>query len=444
MRVAVVGAGISGLQAALLLQEHGSNVTVFEARNRIGGRLETATDDGKAIYEAGGEWIDADQPLLHDLVRKYQGSLDEAVREPALAIFRGEIRRTDDLWQDLVEDETRVELTARTMARDLHFPAWINRKYAKYDSLNLAAFIRQHCSSDRGFWWMTANLRSDEGDDLEHIGLLGWLSGYVHYINRENLNRGESEMSAYRTPLGFGSLLNSMLAEIKGDVVLGAPLEKVEHSSAGVTLHMADREESFDRVVVTLPPRCLEQVVFDPALDAPKRCAIEACGMSRAIKIALEFTSPWWKDRGFCGRFHCDGPLQQMWEGTRGNVPILTAYICGERAVEWTSLPDAVSAAVYELAQYFPEAKDHFVRGWLHDWINDPYSRGAFSHYRPGYTLEHAEHMVKPQGRIHFAGEHTATWVGFIEGALESAHRVVREIQECEQGSKTSLGGETA
>lgn len=444
MRIAVVGAGISGLQTALLLEEQGHEITVFEARNRIGGRLETITRDGQPLYEAGGEWIDADQPLLHALAQRFQGKLDEAVREPALAIFRGETRQTDDLWQDLVEDETNVELTARSLARELKFPAWVNKKFAKYDSINLSSFIRQHCSSDRGHWWMTANLRSDEGDDLDRIGLLGWLSGYVHYIDRENLNRGESEMSAYRTPMGFSELLESMCQEIKGEVVLGAELQRVQQSASQVTLHFPERTETFDRVVLTLPPPCLEHVVFQPALDSNKRCAIEACGMSRAIKIVLEFGEPWWKQRGFCGRFHCDGALQQMWDGSRSGSPILTAYICGERAVEWTELPDPVGAAIYELSQYFPEAKEHFVQGWLHDWIHDPYARGAFSHYAPGYTLEHAEHMVNPEGRLHFAGEHTATWVGFIEGALESAHRVTKELIECEHGTTTSPGGDLA
>ena len=426
MRVGVVGAGISGLQTALLLEAKGIEVTVFEARDRIGGRLLTV--EGDASFEAGGEWLDADQPLVHELVRKYSEGLDEAVREPALAIFRRETRRTDDLWPDLLADEETVELMARSMARELSVPAWTNSQFAKYDSLNLAAFVRQHCVSDRGHWWMTANLRSDEGDDLSKIGLLGWLTGYVHYVDRENLNRGESEMSAFRAPGGFSSLLSKMRAELNGDVRLDMPLQKVEHSESGVALVFETGSESFDAVVLTLPPPCLERVVFEPALTGPKRCAIEACGMSRAIKISWEFDSAWWQERGFCGRLHCDGALQQLWDGSRGEKPVLTAYICGDRAMEWTKLADPVNAGVYELTQYFPEAKEHFVRGEMFDWINDPYSLGAFSHYAPGYTLGHAENMVAPHGRIHFAGEHTATWVGFIEGALESAHRVAGEI----------------
>ena len=275
---------------------------------------------------------------------------------------------------------------------------------------------------------MKANLRSDEGDDLLHIGLLGWLTGYVHYIDRENLNRGESEMSAFRAPMGFTQLLESMVRDLKGDVILNAPLMKVEHDQDSVFLQFESVSETFDTVVLTLPPPCLERIVFEPALSGLKRCAIEACGMSRAIKIVWEFDTPWWKERGFCGRLHCDGSLQQLWDGALGDNPILTAYICGHRAVEWTELADPINAGVYELTQYFPEAKEHFVGGQMFDWIKDQYSLGAFSHYAPGYTLGHAETMVRSEGRIHFAGEHTATWVGFIEGALESAHRVAGEI----------------
>lgn len=428
MKVGVVGAGISGLRAAQLLEAQGHDVTVFEARHRLGGRLLTTSLGSGALYEAGGEWLDADQPRVKALVDEFAGCLDPAIQEPALAIFRGEVRRTDDLWAGAIEDETRFEHMTRAMAAGLRLPVWLNLDSAKFDLLNLDSFLLQHCQSEEGAWWLRANLRSDEGDDLDLIGLLGWLGGYVHYVNRENPNRGESEMSAYRVPGGFSALLEKVRASLKGDVIYGAELRRVTQDADGVELQFDGSAEKFDRVVLTLPPPCLERVVFEPALNVKKRCAIEACGMSRAIKIVWQFSKAWWHERGFCGRLHCDGPLQQLWEGTRGSEPILTAYICGERAVEWTRLGDPIAAGMYELAQLFPEAPAYFVTGEIHDWINDPYSRGAFSHFRPGYALDHSEAMVLPEGRIHFAGEHTATWVGFIEGALESAERVAEEI----------------
>ena len=150
--------------------------------------------------------------------------------------------------------------------------------------------------------------------------------------------------------------------------------------------------------------------------------------MSRALKICWEFDHAWWHDLGWGGSMMCDGPLQQTWDGSIGEAPILTAYICGEESTRWLALGDPVRAGMYELSVLFPEASKHFVRGWAHNWLTDPYSPGAFSHLAPGYVLEHMEHISPPEGRIHFAGEHTALWSGFIEGALESAERVVEEF----------------
>ena len=89
---------------------------------------------------------------------------------------------------------------------------------------------------------------------------------------------------------------------------------------------------------------------------------------------------------------------------------------------------DPVNAGAYELAKLNPAAAKHFKRGWAHLWPLDPYAQGGFSHLAPGYVLEYMEHISTHTDRIHYAGEHTAHWNGFIEGALESADRVVQEI----------------
>ncbi|HLO99697.1 MAG TPA: NAD(P)/FAD-dependent oxidoreductase [Fimbriimonas sp.] len=428
MKVGIVGAGISGLQTALLLQEAGHEVTVFEGRNRIGGRLELRSFGGDAPYEAGGEWIDADQPRLRALLALYGEALEPAPDGEALVIYKGARVTANKLWERAAIDEEAFQARATEMASTLQLPSWLNTYSAEYDASNLADFLDEICASPEGRWWLNANLRSDEGDDIRHIGLLGWLCGYVHYVNRDNPNRGESEMSAFRCGTGFTNLLANMATKLNQPVRLDHILDRVE----GTTLVFENSERhSFDKLVLTLPPRCLERVVFDPPLTKEKRCAIEACGMSRAIKIAFRFSKAWWLDEGFSGRLHCDGPLQQLWDGTRGGDPVLVAYICGERAVEWTKLDDPIKAAVYELSQLFPVATEYFVEGELSNWVDDPFCFGAFSNMPPKYALTHAQNIVVPQGDTHFAGEHTATWVGFIEGALESAERVAAEIGPC-------------
>ena len=93
-----------------------------------------------------------------------------------------------------------------------------------------------------------------------------------------------------------------------------------------------------------------------------------------------------------------------------------------------TGVQTPVTAMLDELERLVPEARGHFVRGWVHDWNADPYARGAFSHLAPGYVLDFMQYMSTSDKRLHFAGEHTALWTGFIEGALESAERVAEEV----------------
>lgn len=423
MTVGIVGIGAAGLRAAMLLERAGVDVKLFEARFRAGGRMYTADEGDGVVYEGGGEWIDADHYRCLDLLREFNLEPNEPVDWPRKLVHKGKECTDVTIWNDALEDDLRVEAAARELCRTLKQPPWTNRQVSDLDQRVLGDFLREHTSSERGLWWVTAKYRSDEGDDPDKIGMLGWLSGYMHYLDRE----GE-EMSAYRFPGGAARLFDNMLGSLKAAPNYGAVLERVRQDANGVTLVFENGEERVDRVILTLPPPALERVVFEPALSVPKRCAVEACRMSRAIKIAWEFDTPWWEESGWGGSMLCDTPLQQTWDASGADAPVLAAYICGDQAVEWTKLGDPVRAGIYELSQIFPQAAKSFRRGWIHDWINDPYAQGAFSHLAPEYVLEHMAHIAPPEGRVHFAGEHTALWTGFIEGAFESSERVRDEV----------------
>lgn len=410
----------------MLLERAGAKVKLFEARHRPGGRMVTADEGSGAVYEAGGEWIDADHYRCINLLREFNLEPSSPASWPRKLIHRARECTDVTLWNDALEDDLRVEAAARELCRGIRKPPWKNEHLAEYDARNLSDFLREQTTSERGLWWVTAKYRSDEGDDPSRIGLLGWLNGYAHYLDRE----GE-EMSAYRFPGGASRLFELILGSLRAEVQYGAVLSRVRQDSGGVNLIFENGEAKVDQVVLTLPPPALERVVFEPALSVSKRCAIEACRMSRAIKIVWEFDRPWWEEVGWGGSLMYDGPLQQTWDGAQSSAPILSSYICGDQAVEWTKLGDPVKAGIYELSQLFPEAARSFQRGWIHDWISDPFSQGAFSHLAPGYVMDHMASIASAEGRIHFAGEHTASWTGFIEGAFESAERVVEDLTRC-------------
>jgi monoamine oxidase len=420
MRVAVVGLGIAGLRTAMLLERQGAEVELFEAKDYIGGRLKSEAHG----YDSGGEWIDSDHERCLALMTELGLRTWEPPSTPRRFLFDGEWCTEETLWPDALEHEIRLEAAARELCRNLRKPAWDNWESAALDQMTLGQFIDQHSTTERGRWYLRARALSDEGDDPERIGLLGWLAGYQNYLQRQG-----GEMSAFRIEGGADALVYKMAAQRQIRVRLLKVLKRVRQVGESVTLEFADEaSEYFDHVVLTLPPRALEEVIFDPPLTPEKRCAIEACRMSPIIKVCFAFKRRWWLDRGWDGAMQCDLPLQQTWDGTRGDTPILTCYICGSESERWTSVEDPVGYGLVQLAQLFPEAKDEFIEGWLHDWNSDPFARGGFSQTAPGYVLNHMRHIGTPEGHVHFAGEHTSPWLGFIEGALESAERVVTEL----------------
>lgn len=367
----------------MLLEQQGHEVTIFEARDRIGGRVWTVEDWG---YEAGGEWIDSDHHRLLALIDEFGLEL-EAAPGARGGVWRGEYRTTLDLWPEAKEAEDKLWELASNHTAD--------QAQTLEDLINLAT------ESDLGRWWLTANLRSDEGTDPDRIGLDGWLDFYRHYQEREG-----GEVSAYRIKGGAGQLIENIASCLSGELLHETPVETIHQTNEGVLVN----GEPFDHVIVTTPPPCLKHIRFDPPLPVEHSRAFEQIGMAPIVKVLWRRPNP--KE----GNTLWDSPLQQTWDGTRGSMEILTAYICGRDAQD---ISTRGKAAIEEIAE------DKEYR--LHDWIADPWSRGGFSFMTPGF-LALKPILSKPVGRIHFAGEHTAGWMGFMEGALESAERVVTEI----------------
>lgn len=407
----------------MILEGSGVEVELFDARDRVGGRLHTVDRDG-LVYDAGGEWLDADHSRALSLARSLGLEPLPADPAPSRVHFKGEYSDETTLWSDVKNDLGRFERTAKAMLDEMDVKGATHTTLGRLDARTVKDLIRMSAVSERGAWWLEAYHRSDEGEDVDKIGMLGWLRTYQKY-----LARGGTGMSAFRIPGGMGALINKMAAGLKTQPKLNKPLRKVERCANEVKLYFDDGETVADQAVLAIPPTTLRQIEFSPAVSIQKQDALKFSAFSRTIKVVLEFTLPWWSDSGWNGKLFTDRPIQQVWDGTLGERPVLTAYVCGAAAEAIAKRPDAPKLLLEDLAVHFPQAKDHFVDGWLHDWISDPWSQGGFSYGPPGFTLKHFPHLGQLEGRVHFAGEHTAEYTGFIEGALESAERVATEVR---------------
>ncbi|ARU40482.1 hypothetical protein CCB80_04735 [Armatimonadetes bacterium Uphvl-Ar1] len=221
MKIGVVGAGIAGLRVAMLLEQKGHDVTVFEARDRVGGRMLTV-ERGEGWYEAGGEWIDADHHRVLRLCREFGVAPEKSSQWPGLVVYQGEFATENQVWPEAEADAALVHEGAVQLIeqwrKDGAPDGLLNRDLLDLDSMDmpLGKWLDRVCSGAQGRWWAEAVTRSDEGEDTAQVGLLGWLRGYAHY-----LERSEGEMSLYRIGGGGGGFVSrwqSDLAMLGSDV----------------------------------------------------------------------------------------------------------------------------------------------------------------------------------------------------------------------------------
>ncbi len=142
-----------------------------------------------------------------------------------------------------------------------------------------------------------------------------------------------------------------------------------------------------------------------------------------------------WVDQGFSGEAYTDLPVMITFEATshqeghrRG---ILFSQMVGPQARQVTAMPERerIGFTVRTTEKMFPGISAHFEGGASKCWDEDEWSRGAYAWFKPGQMTTLMPYVATPEGRIHFAGEHTSPWFGFMQGALESGIRAAREIE---------------
>jgi monoamine oxidase len=188
-----------------------------------------------------------------------------------------------------------------------------------------------------------------------------------------------------------------------------------------------------DYVVLALPAVLLRRVPITPALPPQQHEAIARLPSGRATKTLLQFSNRFWRAPGRPRAFASALPVGALWEGNeeqRGRPGIL-ALMAGGAASE---------AAVATVAKDGPEAlarsldwlgsRRASLVGWRQiAWDADPWARGGYAFFDPGFDPALRAWLARPCGRVFFAGEHTSlAWQGYMNGAVESGRRAAAEI----------------
>ncbi|MCX6551010.1 MAG: FAD-dependent oxidoreductase [Acidobacteria bacterium] len=431
--VVIVGAGLSGISTALLLEERGIAVTLVEARDRIGGRIYTM-DDVVGKPDAGGPVLGASYERLLKIAKALDAPIVpmKNFETSELEYVNGQNVIAAD-WagsaaNKLVGAEREILpglLVGFYAGKNLTLEdghAWTSPKHADLD-IPLDEFLRRQGASPEALRLM--NIASNN-NDLSTTSALWAL--------REAQRRRDTKVRGMMESPGGNSRIPEKLATaIKGPIHKGSPVTKISSGQNGVEVTCASGATyKADYCVITVPFSVLRGITVDPPFQGAQKEAVEQIPYTAITQYFLVPKKSFWDEDKLPPLMWTDTPIERIFpqRDPDGRLMSLTCWIDGASAIKLDAMPEADQIAFVkaELARIRPSTKDNVEVARIMSWARDPYSKGAYSNYLPGQATRLKPVMGNPWQRLHFAGEHTAFTSPGMEGAMESAERVADEV----------------
>lgn len=244
---------------------------------------------------------------------------------------------------------------------------------------------------------------------------------------------------------GFEHLPNAFPHLLNATILLNSKVKVVNQSGGtNVTVTYQDRRSpgsltglTVDYVLVTPTAKATLFIDFQPPLSGDKMEALRSVHYTSSTKVVLSFSQRFWEKEGIRGgKSVTDRPSRFIYypshsfPGTAAGA-LLASYTCSDDSTLFQGMNDDELMAVVleDLVKIHGEAIRPLCTGGLvKKWGLDPYSLGAFALFTPYQQGHYAAELFQSEGRVHFAGEHTATPHGWIETAMKSALRAARNI----------------
>jgi len=430
--VIVVGAGFTGLSAADALVSAGLDGIVLEARDRVGGRVESAAFSDGVRVDTGGQFICDEMPEIMALTRRFGKVLAETPMEGAFLIQRDS--KSTETGHTFAESGRIRARANRIDPRDptiagLTAEAWLARQSdppdvkAGYQAMVEGLWCRP--IGEIPLWYLIDNDRrtTSNGNELQYF-----VEGSIHAV-----------AEALAATLGPRLQLNTAVTHIA-------------RMDGSVTVTTGNRDVLKARqIIVAAPPVMASRIAHEPDLPKPLIDAFGAWKSGAVIKTFVRYERPFWRDRGLSGMvmwrdvlglFACDVSSDQ--------ASALVVFAGGPLAAEWSGKgAEFIQSEIIRriVATLGSEAGD-YTDFRMRDWVDDRWSGGGYSDVITDASAYDAEAMIRAGvPPVHFAASELApSFPAYIEGAIvagrEAAERVLAVLQsEGQPAGATSASG---
>lgn len=442
--VLVIGAGLSGLNTALLLEELGASVQVIESRSRVGGRLHSLYDL-PGHPEVGGNTMASGYARMIDVARRMDVELvDYGPRvfgaPPPEMVFGGEILSRSEWadsprnpFPDRFKDKMPWELIRAHTSGSNPFGAssdWLSKEFSHLD-IPLHDYFRQQGISD-------AEIRL-ANDTQPYYGTSAWDVSALMYLFNDRWISEQTQIGSamYAAKGGNQRLPEAMAARLQKEIHFEKNVIGIEQQSNRVRVDCRDGSSYTARYVVSsLPFSKVRDISMWPALAGTQREAVRTLPYMRNTLVFLVPKRPYWESDGLSPSMWTDGALGSVSAQRFGDDPSeVTGLVVNTRGwvadrLDRLGPAGAQEFVIREIERLRPAAKGALEAGGFHSWWLDPHNAGDWAIFAPGQVSGLIPEMARPHGRVHFCGEHTATMNRGMEGAMESGERVALEIAE--------------
>jgi len=445
-RVVVVGAGMAGLTAASELLRAGHDPVILEAQQRVGGRVCTLREPfAPGLYaEVGAMRI----PRAHKLTLAYVDRFALATTDFTMNNRNG--------WCHLFGRKHRFhEIDAKPHLIGAHLAEHERGMTCeKLWERALRPFADRVAAEGEDAWahivahydeFSTREFLEGKGWSEAAIELFGLLMNQESLMNTSFLELLREEVGHFYVDMvridgGMDNLPRGFLPQLANRIRFGARMVALDQSDHDVCVHYQTAAGRMrvhaDHAIIAVPFPVLRHVEMVKPLSLPKRRAIRQLHYDASAKILFQCRRRFWEedDGIFGGGSVTDLAVRNIFypESGRetGRGVLLASYTWAEDAQRWGSLSpeERIVQALENVAVIHPQVREEFEVGASKMWHDDPYAGGAFALFEPSQQSLLYEHIIAPEGRVRFAGEHASLHHAWIQGAIESGLRAAGEI----------------